>query len=126
MKDGRRKYSDDVIRQVRASTLTIAQTAKKFGMPYYTVRTIRLGQVHKTLGTDCAEVPNGMATLRKLTPDQVREIRRELGLHMLPGEYQRKKAAGQIPTGVALAARYGVNSSTITHIKHGKSYKEVV
>lgn len=125
MKDGRRKYSDEVILAVRASTLPIAQTARKFGMPYYTVRTIRLGLVHKRIDTTVAEVANGMVTLRKLTPDQVREIRKALGLHLLPGQYQRMKAAGMIPTGLQLGERYGVNSSVISGIKHGKVYKDV-
>lgn len=125
MKDGRRKYSDEVILQVRASTLTISQTAKKFGMPYYTVRTIRLGEIHKRLSTEVATVPNGMVTLRKLTEEQVREIRLGLGLDLLPVTYQRLKAQGKIKTGVELAKKYGVNNSTISAIKYGRCYKDV-
>lgn len=125
MKDGRRKYSDEVILQVRASPLTISQTAKKFGMPYYTVRTIRLGEIHKRLSTEVATVPNGMTTLRKLTDDQVREIRRDLGIDLLPLTYKRLKADGKIKTGAELAKKYGVNNSTISAIKYGRCYKDV-
>lgn len=89
-----------------AGGITYYQLAERFGVARPTIQSILSGRTWSHLLT---ETPIIVAR-DKLTPDDVREIRREL-------------AAGTL--GKVIAARFGVVPGRISSIKHGLTWKHV-
>ena len=109
----KRKLTPRQVLNIRSSALSNRALAKKYKMTSGVIHRIRLGFVYKDCGWP-KEAPKrhvaGIAYNRKLTEEQVREIR------IAAATEQYKDIAG----------RYDIDPSTISNIMRGRTYKTVI
>ena len=109
----KRKLTPRQVLNIRSSTLSNRALAKKYKLTSGVIHRIRLGFVYKDCGWP-KEAPKrhvaGVAYNRKLTEEQVREIR------IAAATEQYKD----------IAVRYDIDPSTISNIMRGRTYKTVI
>lgn len=109
----KRKLTPRQVLNIRSSALSNRALAKKYKLTSGVIHRIRLGFVYKDCGWP-KEAPKrhvaGVAYNRKLTEEQVREIR------IAAATEQYKD----------IAARYDIDPSTISNIMRGHTYKTVI
>ena len=109
----KRKLTPRQVLNIRSSALSNRALAKKYKLTSGVIHRIRLGFVYKDCGWP-KEAPKrhvaGVAYNRKLTEEQVREIR----IAAATEQYND------------IAARYGIDPSTISNIMRGRTYKTVI
>lgn len=103
-----RKLSDDTIKAIRRDKRTQRAIADEVGVSQSSIAAIQTGKIYRDAPGDIRMPDARSMRQRKLNNDQVRDIR------------------SSCLTGVALAAKYGVATSTISKIKSKKRYREVV
>ena len=109
----KRKLTPRQVLNIRSSALSNRALAKKYKLTSGVIHRIRLGFAYKDCGWP-KEAPKrhvaGIAYNRKLTEEQVREIR-------IAASTEQYKD---------IAARYGIDPSTISNIMRGRTYKTVI
>ena len=109
----KRKLTPRQVLNIRSSALSNRALAKKYKMTSGVIHRIRLGFAYKDCGWP-KEAPKrhvaGVAYNRKLTEEQVREIR------IAAATEQYKD----------IAVRYDIDPSTISNIMRGRTYKTVI
>ena len=109
----KRKLTPRQVLNIRSSALSNRALAKKYKLTSGVIHRIRLGYAYKDCGWP-KEAPKrhvaGIAYNRKLTEEQVREIR----IAAVTEQYKDT------------AARYGIDPSTISNIMRGRTYKTVI
>lgn len=103
-----RKLSDGIIEAIRRDEITQQAIADEVGISQSSIAAIQTGKIYRDAPGDIRMPDARSMRQRKLNKDQVRDIR------------------SSCLTGVALAAKYGVATSTISKIKSGKRYREVI
>ena len=109
----KRKLTPRQVLNIRSSALSNRALAKKYKLTSGVIHRIRLGFAYKDCGWP-KEAPKrhvaGIAYNRKLTEEQVREIR------IASATEQYKD----------IAARYDIDPSTVSNIMRGRTYKTVI
>ena len=101
-----RRFTEDQIASIRADDRCERLIAKDYGVNQSTVNAIRVGRTYKKFPGKKNKA--GRSRQRKLTDTEIKEIRTSSD------------------TGVSLAKKFGVASSTICKIKKNQRYREVV
>lgn len=104
--DFNQRFTEGEIMAIRADGRTEREIAAEYGASQSAINQIRTGKTYKSHGGEVRA--RGRERQRKLTTEQVREIRTSKKL------------------GKDLAGKYGVSRSTISKIKNDKRYKEAI
>lgn len=101
-----RTLTEEQVIAIRNDARTEREIGNEYGLAQSVINRIRVGKTYKSYGGPIQKV--GRSKQRKLTREQVIDIR-----------------TGKL-SGIQLAEKYGVATSTISKIKNGKRYKEII
>lgn len=101
-----RTLTEEQVMAIRNDTRPESEIGDEYGLTQSAINSIRIGKTYKTYGGPIQRV--GRSKQRKLTREQVIDIR-------------TSKLSG-----IQLAEKYGIATSTVSKIKNGERYKEII
>ena len=101
-----RTLTEEQVMAIRNDTRPESEIGDEYGLTQSTINSIRIGKTYKSYGGPIQRV--GRSKQRKLTREQVIDIR-------------TSKLSG-----IQLAEKYSIATSTVSKIKNGERYKEII